>query len=64
MNTIGLLPTTSKRRMQQAINLAQRLQAKQRESEQYLRQIKDKQDEIDKLKEELAVARQLVDRVN
>lgn len=72
LTVMGSVPTTSKRRIQQvffnindkAINLAQRLQAKQRECESLYRQLRDKDQEIEKLKDEITINRDVIDKMN
>ncbi|KAL4511807.1 hypothetical protein ABPG72_012652 [Tetrahymena utriculariae] len=62
MQTIQSAPTSNKRRIRQAINLAQRLQAKQKETELLQSQLKLKTEELEKTSEELRITRELVDR--
>lgn len=61
---INTVPTSNKRRIQQALNLAQRLQAKQRETEQLHKTIREKDSEIEKLKEEVEVQRDVIDKMH
>ncbi|CAD8109310.1 unnamed protein product [Paramecium primaurelia] len=61
---MGTVPTSSKRRIQQALNLAQRLQAKQRESEELQKQLREKQSEIERLQEETKLQRDVLDKTH
>lgn len=61
---MGSVPTSSKRRIQQSLNLAQRLQAKQRDSENLLKQLHEKDSNIEKLKEEIQIQRNVIDKTN
>jgi progesterone-induced-blocking factor 1 len=63
-NTLNSIPTANKRRIQQALGLAQRLQAKQREHEETLELLRRREDELEKATNELKVARSLLDKTN
>ncbi|CAD8157235.1 unnamed protein product [Paramecium pentaurelia] len=61
---MGTVPTSSKRRIQQALNLAQRLQVKQRESEELQKQLRGKISEIERLQEETKLQRDILDKTH
>ena len=63
-NTLNSIPTANKRRIKQALGLAQRLQAKQREHEETLELLRRREDELEKATNELKVARSLLDKTN
>lgn len=48
INTLNSIPTSNKRRIQQALGLAQRLQAKQREHEESLELLRRREEELEK----------------
>lgn len=62
--TLNSIPSSNKRRIQQALGLAQRLQAKQREHEETLDLLRKREDELEKVNNELKVARSLLDKAN
>lgn len=62
--TLNSIPSSNKRRIQQALGLAQRLQAKQREYEETLELLRKREDELERANNELKVARSLLDKAN
>jgi progesterone-induced-blocking factor 1 len=62
--TLNSIPTSNKRRIQQALGLAQRLQAKQKEHEETLELLRRREDELEKANNELKVARSLLDKAS
>ncbi|EGR29131.1 progesterone immunomodulatory binding factor 1, putative [Ichthyophthirius multifiliis] len=62
IQTLNSAPTSNKRRIKQAISLAQRLQSKQKENEGLIKQIKCLKDDLEKTQDELRVAKDLIDR--
>lgn len=50
LNTLNSVPTSNKRRIQQALGLAQRLQAKQRESDEIAERLRMREEECEKLR--------------
>ena len=63
-STLHSVPTSNKRRIQQALGLAQRLQAKQREHEETLELLQRREKELEECQDELKVARTLLDKTN
>lgn len=64
LNTLNSVPTANKRRIQQALGLAQRLQAKQRENDEIAERLVQKTQECEKLREELQLSKSLLDKTN
>lgn len=64
LNSIYGAPTSTKRRIHQSLNLAKRLQIKQKENEELIKQIKEKADELERINQEYKVARDLLDKTN
>ena len=60
--TLHSMPTANKRRIQQALGLAQRLQAKQREHEETQEQLRKSEAELEQVKDELKVAKGLLSK--
>lgn len=63
-NTLTSVPSSNKRRIQQALGLAQRLQAKQKDHEETIELLRVTQNELEKTKEELMLARSLLDKAD
>lgn len=63
-HTLSSVPTASKRRMQQALGLAQRLTAKQREHEETQELLRRREEELEQATGELKVARSMLDKAN
>lgn len=64
LNSIYGAPTSTKRRIHQSLNLAKRLQIKQKENEELIKQIKEKTDELERINQEYKLARDLLDKTN
>lgn len=62
LNTIGMAPTSTQRRVQQSISLAQRLNEKQNELNKLRNDIKDKDLELEKRKEEAKMFQDLLSK--
>lgn len=63
-HTLNSIPTSNKRRIQQALGLAQRLQAKQREHEETQELLRRREEELEKTSNELKIARSLLEKTN
>lgn len=64
MNTLHGAPTASKRRIQQAIALGQRLSAKQKECEELLSRVSELEKQKDSLEQELRLAKSLLNKTD
>jgi predicted nuclease with TOPRIM domain len=62
LNAIGMAPTSTQRRVQQSISLAQRLNEKQNELAKLRNDIKDKDLELEKRKEEAKMFQDLLSK--
>jgi Seryl-tRNA synthetase len=62
LQTLHSAPTSSKRRIQQALTLAQRLNAKQKECEDLLKRLNQAEKERDSLQQELDIAKSLLNK--
>lgn len=63
-HTLNSVPTSNKRRIQQALGLAQRLQAKQREHEETQELLRRREEELERASNELKIARSLLEKTN
>lgn len=64
LNSIYAAPTSTKRRIHQSLNLAKRLQIKQKENEDLLAVLKEKDQEIERMTDENKVLKDLLDKTN
>ena len=64
LNSIYSAPTSTKRRIHQSLNLAKRLQIKQKETEDLKKELKNNQDELERAKDEAKVLKELLDKTN
>jgi progesterone-induced-blocking factor 1 len=62
LHTLTSAPTSSKRRIQQAIGLAQKLNVKQRENEELLKKLRDSQNRLEQAEQEGQLAKSLLDK--
>jgi len=64
IQTITQAPTTSKRRIQQSLLLANRLQQKQKECESLQEQVRQMRDKADNFEAETKLHKRLLERTN
>lgn len=64
LNSIYSAPTSTKRRIHQSLNLAKRLQMKQKETEDLKKELKNMRDEVEKTTDEAKVLKDLLDKTN
>lgn len=64
LNSIYSAPTSSKRRIHQSLNLAKRLQLKQKETEDLRKELKNLQEELEKTSDEAKILKELLDKTN
>lgn len=64
LNSIYTAPTSTKRRIHQSLNLAKRLQIKQKETEDLKKELKTQKDELERVQDEAKVLKDLLDKTN
>lgn len=64
LNSIYSAPTATKRRIHQSLNLAKRLQIKQKENEDLLKSLREKDNELEKVQDEAKILKELLDKTN
>ena len=64
LNSIYSAPTSTKRRIHQSLNLAKRLQIKQKETEDLRKELRNMHDELEKATDETKVLKDLLDKTN